>query len=180
MTEFNILRLSMVISVAGLCASGFIVVFWLKGSKRRIFVRKNAVCGRLMNEPAGLDGDLVEYLERIEKTFGGIAHTIHKERTILRDLIQKNRTAVAPQSSPSGKTRWAAEYLQGREKTGNEKSDFTRRYNLVKRLAASGLTADKISKRVKVPRGEIELILKYKSLCRNADIEKPKHVRAVS
>ena len=180
MTEFNILSLSLVISVTGLCAFGFVVVFCLRGKKQQGFPSGNGVVTKLSKRAPRAEDDLVERLVRVEKSFGMMAQTIHSQRKILRDLIQKSQTAALPKWRPVENTQWAVDYPRGREDRCNGNSGFDRQYDLVSRLAASGLTVDEIAGQVKVPRAEIELILKFRSVRRHAENEKSGQIRAVS
>jgi len=112
-----------------------------------------------------------------ELPFKRVSDAIWSERQLLWAFIERGELAKA-------KKLLLGPYFNDEKRLGVEKNNrMTRRkaetgdkYREVVRLSDSGITTKKISEKVKIPRGEIELLIKL----RKKTHEKPARLRASS
>lgn len=167
MTDVSMMSLAWAICGAGMCATGM-VIFHLK-KNQRLILKNRLDPGRTGRGSGNLDKAILQSLKQIELSFGAVADVIKQERHILTELIQKSEdrtTKHPPHLRISGKTFKSGsgtKRVRDRADNGKEKQAFDR-YNTIARLADTGLDPEEISRRMRIPRGEIELILKFKSL----------------
>jgi len=164
MTDVTMIGLAV---AAGICSAALVLVYAKR--QQRVLLKNRPVIEKMERENGDIDKELLDCLKQIELSFGAIVDAVNRERRIFSELIRKNenRTKAAPSHTRITGQRLGS--TAGEGAVGDRTGDLTdkhmaNRYNTITKFADSGLDPDEISRRVKMPRGEIELILKFKSL----------------
>ena len=169
---------AIVLSVGGLCLSGFILLYLVR---EKVQTKRNIDFGRIRDNAGTFNEDVIQWLKQIEISFAMIADTINKQQDVFHGLIKKGES-LAGLSPISIKTSERPSEHAAKKKTTSRYGDenFTRHYEKVAKLADSGLSLDEISKRLKIPRGEIDLILKFKRLSQKSHQKIPHKAQTLS
>lgn len=153
-----------VIDITGLCLCGItvicLIIIKFKSNKS---VREYAKKGN----PGMFNDALIFQLlkQQSGKSFDAIIDTINKERRVLKELVEDPKNENGSKSFS----------LELKKQAGNE--PLTGRHEEVIRLVDLGLKAGEISKKTKIPKGEIELIIKLKKNKHNEEVPTPLHLR---
>jgi len=185
MTDYTMGICAIVLSALGLCISALIILYLLK---QKVQSQKKIEIGSITGN---LNKGLVQWLRQIDISFKTIVDTINKQRDVFCELIKtgESKMELDPiltkplDQTPADQTP-ADQTLENRPgkkiKAMDEDENFTRQYAKVTKLADSGLSVDDISRRVKIPRGEIELILKFRRLSQRSNPKRQKKVKTLS
>jgi uncharacterized membrane protein len=148
-------------NIIGLCFCGAAFFYMLSGQ-----VRKKS---RPLNEKQGsgqinFEGEMALQLikEQSRTAFEAVSNIINKERLELQELLDGLENNDQAQLNPGNKSQ--IREVQ-KEKAGpqdlREKDSRSEQYNLVVALAEQGIDIKTISERLKIARGEVDLILKF-------------------
>ena len=135
----------LIVADLAVCA---VVVFYFFG--RRPQVQRPVDIGRV----SSLIDSLSELVKESEKA----------SRSLLDALNERHRRTEELFGQLDARERRMTEAIQQAERVvqKSERLDVTRKYKEVSRLADLGVSAEEIASRVKLPKGEIELILGLK------------------
>ena len=145
-----------------LCLWGIVILYLAKNvaKKSQIALMK----GSKEKDGSFRDEVLVELVkQQSERAFDTISNTIDKERRVMEGLIRKgeiNEEGALPRAKKSNQNQSPSLEMKRKDLGGG--SSRGDRYGDVVRLADAGLSMTEISKRLKVPKGEIELLLRLR------------------
>ncbi|UCF94371.1 MAG: hypothetical protein JSW39_09495 [Desulfobacterales bacterium] len=100
--------------------------------------------------------------QQSERAFENILETVAKERRVLNKLFQAEDAVNAGAIMLSQASSAPSEPLSRRSIDGDSEGDSDDRYAAIERLGRQGLSVPQIAEQLKVPRGEVELLLKLK------------------
>ena len=142
----------------GLC--GLILLFLIRnGVKFKRLILNKPAAGKSQNFNTEFVVEAVR--QQTELAFNHILETIDKERQTLRAYFELRETQLAPgllKSASSGRI----EPISSSEASETDAADAI--YSEIESLADQGLNLADISEKLKVPRGEVDLVLKLKRL----------------
>lgn len=159
---FTINFWEILLDVIALCLCGATVFYFVRN---KIKFKQSLLKDGARENFANFNEVLIQLLGQSEMAFESIFDTIKKERRVLQEMIEKE--------IKNGENRLLEKELKQVEKHLSKKnikySDFNTSINEsaheeVAKLADMGLTVKEICERVKIPKGEIELILKFRKL----------------
>jgi hypothetical protein len=141
-----------------LCAGAALAVATYKGERVRGVTNdghKEAFAGE------GRDL-MVQWLKQCESACKAFSDTIEKGREHLQELIDEEETSERKVSPPA---TTAPEHMTDRNQKRRHKDDSrSDHYAEIEKLGDSGLDVERISRKAKVPKGEVELVLKLKKM----------------
>jgi hypothetical protein len=104
---------------------------------------------------------LAQLMRQSEMAFALISDTIRIEREVLQEFIEKRKGSSGTDCLSTQKPGQVEEHCQNKNVRDPRGPDWdSDQYGEVVKLANSGLGVDEIYERVRIPKGEIELIIK--------------------
>ena len=101
--------------------------------------------------------------QQSDMPFETISDAIEKERMPLHSLMEKKEAIKEEKPLFAEEPNWVQEDFYNKKSSGSDDLAGDE-YDEVARLADLGLSVKKISERAKIPRGEVELVVKLKGL----------------
>lgn len=151
-----------ILDVIGICFCGITIFYLLKN---KISFNKNSLKEEGVENSGNFNELLFQVLGQSEIAFESISDTIKKERRVLQEMIEKQikneGNPLLEKDSKQIKKNLREKNIKTSD-VDNSISDLP--HGEVQRLADMGLGVKEISERVKIPKGEIELILKFRRL----------------
>ena len=148
------------LSISGTCLWGGTMLYLII---KKVKERKNNLKIHKMHNRRNFDEEVFSQLvkQQSEKAFERISRTIKNERQLLAELIEngqlkKVRNHLKSNSMPKPKTKSLQANKIKKPFPGNSGRDS---YAEVLRLSDQGMKATKISEMVKIPKGEIEMLI---------------------
>ena len=141
--------------VLGVCGAAILYLLRIKLRKRTILSFGGP--GALGN----VDQLLLQVARKSESSFERLSQILATEQQLLRKFIEKQskKEFLAPPPEDNGKSNFAigSPTLQGESGDVQESTDP---YAIVARLSDLGLSVKEIAEKVRIPRGEIALVVK--------------------
>ncbi len=169
------------LNVSGIFLWGITILYLLKNKKEKDSEEKKQ---RYLSNNRNFDEEVYAQLVRqqSEKAFKNIHSTIKRERYLLSELIEKGEfKKVRKQVSPKKTRKTKRTSIPANKiKKNRHKANLKDRYSEVIKLADAGMTMNKISEKVKIPKGEIEILIKLRKKRNKVAGSRTRRIQAVS
>jgi len=160
MANFSLSFWEILLDVIGLCLCGITILYLVKNklkSNQKFLKEKSTENYENFNEV------LIQLIKQSEKAFETIADNIKRERLVLQELIGKEaREKAGPHSLVKAPGQVRRHFQKRNQKDLRSDDSVGDQYAEVEKLANLGLGSNEIFERVKIPKGEIELIINLK------------------
>jgi len=169
------------LNVSGIFLWGITILYFLRNKREEAKDEKN---NRYFMNNRNFDEEVYTQLVRLqsEKAFRNIHSTIKRERYLLSELIERGEFKKAKKQVAVKKTRKIKKTSIPTNKVKNirHKRNLRDSYAEVIKLADAGMAMNKISEKVKIPRGEIEILIKLRKKRNKVEGRRARRVQAVS
>lgn len=148
------------LDIIQICLCGFVILFLILNriKFRQLILRAPS---EKPSRHAHSDFVIEAIRQQTELAFGHIAETIEKERQVLDAYFDKRDQQIAPAILTPVTATPPDQHSGGDAPEADPAGEI---YSEIERLADQGLSLTDISERLKVPQGEVDLVLKLKHL----------------
>jgi len=175
--EFGIILLNF----SGIFLWGVTMLYLFKKKRNKAKGNKN---NRVNINNRKFDEEVYAQLVRqqSEKAFRNIHSTIKRERDLLSELIERGEFKKIKKQVAVKKMRKTKKTSipSNKIKKIRHKNNSRDKYSEVIKLADAGMPLYKISERVKIPKGEIEILIKLRKKRNEVAGRRPQRIQAVS
>lgn len=169
------------LNASGIFLWGITILYLFKNKREKAKDYKN---NRNIMNNRNFDEEVYAQIirQQSEKAFRNIHSTIKRERRLLSELIEKGefkkvkKQVAVKKTGKIKKTSIPANQI----KKIRQKNNLRDRYAEVIKLADAGMSTNKISEKVKIPKGEIEILIKLRKKRNDVSGRRSQRIRAVS
>ncbi len=181
MESLNIEMGVILLNGAGIFLWGITILYLLKNKREK---EKDEKKNRYIMNNRNFDEEIYAQLVRqqSEKAFRNIHSTIKRERHLLSQLIDSGEFKKAKKQVAVKKTRKTKKspVPANKVKKIHRKKNSRDRYAEVIKLADAGMTMNKISEKIKIPKGEIDILIKLRKKRNEIAGRTSRRIQAVS
>ncbi len=150
----------LLLDVIGMCICGVTILYLIKNSTGK---NKNVFKNGVEKHFGNFSEALLQLVRQSEMAFATMSDTLKIEHKVLREFIGNGEIKNGRDHLPVEQSNEVPEHLQKRVQKGPGGVDYAGdQYGEVVRLANLGMSVNGIYERVRIPKSEIELIIRLR------------------